>query len=71
MAGAILLRPVEKAVASLIVVALLSRVGFGQERSAIPAFPTRADAITADVPAIGTHGLKGGFRNPGSQEHRA
>jgi hypothetical protein len=23
------------------------------------------------VPEIGMHGLKGGFRNPGSQEHRA
>jgi hypothetical protein len=23
------------------------------------------------VPEIGTHGLKGGFRSPGSREHRA
>jgi len=27
--------------------------------------------LVSRVPEIGTHGLKGGIRNPGSQEHRA
>jgi VWFA-related protein len=43
---------VPKTVASLVVLAL-SSAGFGQERSDIPAFPTRADAIIADVVVLG------------------
>jgi VWFA-related protein len=39
---------VKRTVASLVALALLPRSGFGQD-PAIPAFPTQADAITADV----------------------
>ena len=41
---------------ALIVATALSSIASGQERSAIPAFPTQADAITADVVVLDKDG---------------
>ena len=44
------------AVLSHVALALVATTSFGQERSPIPAFPTQADAITADVVVLDKDG---------------